>query len=402
MVLPQRFAVLVALFGVAACADQVSAPRQVRRANSVAASATTNVLDSVTSVSTRLLTVCADRSNGATVCWGKGSDGQIGDGNGTDSPTPVSVAGGFSFRAISASDNVCALTGAGVAYCWGFGIDGELGTGSEASQPTPTPVSTTHRFVRLAQARQNGCAITLLAVMYCWGFNGNGELGVPTTGPQMCSDGPCSTTPVAVSGGHAFSFATVGSGWACGITVTGALYCWGRNLEGELGNGSTTSTYVPTQIAPLHTFINVTASDQHTCAVTSLGRAACWGNNDQGQLGDGTTTSRLSPVPVSGGHTFRSLSTGEGSFTCGVTPAGAAYCWGDNTFGQLGDGTTNNSLVPVAVSGGLAFREVAAGADSACGLTTASTVYCWGSNVNGALGDGSGSDSLVPVPVAHP
>jgi len=133
------------------------------------------------------------------------------------------------------------------------------------------------------------------------------------------------------------------------------------------------------------TFAAVSAGDYHTCGVTTAGTAYCWGDNTHGELGDGTGTDRTSPVAVEGGLTFASVSAGL-AHTCGVTTGGAAYCWGYNADGQLGDGTGTDRTSPVAVLGGLTFAAVSAGGYHTCGVTTAGTAYCWGS---GLLGDGT-------------
>jgi alpha-tubulin suppressor-like RCC1 family protein len=133
--------------------------------------------------------------------------------------------------------------------------------------------------------------------------------------------------------------------------------------------------------------------------VTGNGAAYCWGDNTYGQLGDGTNTSSLTPVAISGGYAFASVMPGLND-ACGVTTAGAAYCWGDNTYGQLGNGTTTNSNVPLAVAGGYTFSGVSLGNSYACGVTTAGAAYCWGYNGDGRLGDGTHTGSNVPVAVA--
>ncbi len=143
---------------------------------------------------------------------------------------------------------------------------------------------------------------------------------------------------------------------------------------------------------------SISTGNAVTCALTPTGVAYCWGANSEGQLGDGTTEYRSTPTPVAGGLAFTSLATG-GSHTCAVDSAGAAYCWGYNASGQLGDGSTTNRTSPTAVSGGLVFLNVAPGMHHSCGVATNGVAYCWGSNAHGQLGDGTTTDRLTPTPV---
>lgn len=145
-------------------------------------------------------------------------------------------------------------------------------------------------------------------------------------------------------------------------------------------------------------FLSVSAGDAHLCGVTANGDAYCWNNNGFGQLGNGSFTASGTPVPVSGGLVFASVSGGH-VHTCGVTTSGAAYCWGGNA-GQLGNGTTTTSPTPVPVSGGLTWASVSAGFGHSCGVTTSGVAYCWGENQFGKLGSGNFASSTIPVPVA--
>src|SRR5207249_3094844 len=149
--------------------------------------------------------------------------------------------------------------------------------------------------------------------------------------------------------------------------------CWGANGDGQLGDGTTTDRSSPVLVAGGLSFAAVSAGGRagvinHTCGVTSAGAGYCWGDNFYGQLGDATTTDRSSPVLVAGGVTFAAVRAG-GIHSCGVTAVGAAYCWGYNGLGELGDGTTTDRPSPGLVAGGVSFNAVRAGGIHSCGVT---------------------------------
>jgi hypothetical protein len=182
-------------------------------------------------------------------------------------------------------------------------------------------------------------------VAYCWGWNEFGQLGDGGTSDQ--------SVPVAVqSGGASFVTLSAGGTHTCGKTPNGDSYCWGVNIHGELGDGTNDNSSTPVQVLLPSGVTSITprAGGNHTCGLTDQSAAYCWGLNDQGQLGDETTTNHNSAAQVSlpAGVIFANMSPGL-YFTCALAPGGAAYCWGDNRQGQLGDGTTNNHSSPVAV-----------------------------------------------------
>jgi alpha-tubulin suppressor-like RCC1 family protein len=190
-----------------------------------------------------------------------------------------------------------------------------------------------------------------------------------------------------------------GRGHACAIALDGRAFCWGRNEEGQLGDGTRTDRQTPTAVAGGLTFAAIAAGDFHTCGITTLGQAYCWGLNQFGALGDGSQVRRLTPVAVSGGFVFASISAGSQN-TCGITTDNSAYCWGQGFFGANGNGLQANALTPVTVSGGHAFASISAGSQYACGVTAAGQGYCWGNGGSGHLGNGSTANRLVPVAVA--
>lgn len=196
---------------------------------------------------------------------------------------------------------------------------------------------------------------------------------------------------------------------ACAVRVDGTVWCWGENGNGQLGTGNTTDSNVPVRVSGVNDAIAVTAggsdtgaSNGHTCMLRRSGGVLCWGDNISGQLGDGTTSDSPTPIKISGNHTFKQISAGR-LHTCGVKFSGEALCWGANNVGQLGIGNVvTPQLDPVAMTGALASNvvEVSTGSFHTCGRTAAGTVHCTGSDGSGQLGDGAGtSTTSTPVQV---
>jgi alpha-tubulin suppressor-like RCC1 family protein len=192
------------------------------------------------------------------------------------------------------------------------------------------------------------------------------------------------------------------------IAKSNALDCWGRNFNGQLGLGTTTDRYPPTQVPNMFA-LQVSNANAHTCAVVTTGGAYCWGADDFGELGDGSTSQSSNPVQVQGlpatpvqiaaGGAF-DASFNNNDFSCGLLATGNVYCWGYGASGQLGDGVAANSLTPVQVALAGPAKQIVAGAQNACALLMTGLVQCWGADNFGQLGDGVGSGSQVsPVPV---
>jgi alpha-tubulin suppressor-like RCC1 family protein len=337
---------------------------------------------------------CGVTADNRTYCWGYNFFGQLGDGTATDRLTPVPVAGGLRFLQVSAgTSHSCGVTLYNRAFCWGAGYTGALGDGSTAdSRPTPVRVAGRLRFRQVVAANHHTCGVTTENRAYCWGDNLYGEIGDGARTMRL--------KPVPVSGGLRFRHVSAGLLHTCGVTLYDRAYCWGNNSQGQLGGGPPGDlSLTPVRVVGGLRFRRVIAGEQHTCGVTPDDRAYCWGSNSEGQLGDGTTTTRLRPLPVAGGLQFRQVGA-AGQHTCGVTPDDRAYCWGPNHDGQLGDGTSTLRRRPVAVAGGLRFRQVSARLRHTCGVTLGNVAYCWGSNSEGQLGDGTTTNRLRPVAVA--
>lgn len=343
---------------------------------------------------------CGRTTDGTAYCWGDNTDGQLGDGTATSIArlAPAPVAGGLVFTTLSAGfRRTCGIATGSAGYCWGHNGDGYLGDGTMTNQVSPAPVTGGLAFAAVNATTSHTCGVTTAGAAYCWGDNAYGQLGDGTTTPQ--------TRPTAVWGGLTFATVATGSAHTCGVTTAGAVYCWGYNGSGELGDGTKIDRVIPTPVASGLTFRSLSAGSFHTCAVTTEGAAYCWGQNVSGELGDGTAIGRPSPVAVRGGLTFAAVSTGS-AHNCGITTDGLVYCWGRNSEGELGDGTTTSRSTPTVanslVTAGLNVAMLGAGAFHTCVVTTASAAYCWGKNSNGQLGDGTTTDRLAPVRIGPP
>lgn len=207
--------------------------------------------------------------------------------------------------------------------------------------------------------------------------------------------------PAPPPGALRFVDLDVGYLHACGLRASGSVYCWGRNVTGALGNGGNEPSLVPVPVQTSRAFVEIESGSAHNCGLTANGSAWCWGHNDEGQLGDATFIGRTTPVEVTGNHDFVTISVGH-AHACGIDTDGAAWCWGDDIAGQLGNGTgdgVQKTPVPVQVDLTQPFRAISAGYYQTCGLTTAGAAYCWGINYAGQNGDGSFDNRHSPVAV---
>jgi len=237
----------------------------------------------------------------------------------------------------------------------------------------------------------------------CWGDNSYGELGDGNAILSPQRGGPStghSSIPVTVVGINTAVAVTASDGYhSCAVLQDGTVRCWGDNVSGQLGDGSRTTAITPVTVAGITTAVAVSGGDFHTCALLRDGTISCWGLNYSGQLGDGTGSDSNTPVRVNGISTALGVSAGV-VHTCAVLQDGTARCWGHNSAGQIGDGTTTNALAPVTVSGiTTATGAVAAGNNDSCVLLRGGLVKCWGMNTYGELGNGTTADAHTPTTV---
>lgn len=235
---------------------------------------------------------------------------------------------------------------------------------------------------------EHTCEVRTDGTLWCVGRNTNGQLGLGRQGPGI-------SVPEQV--GDATSWASVSAGGAatCALRTTGALYCFGVNHRGQLGDGTRTVRSTPVKVAGRWAQVDI--GWFHACGVRRNGRLLCWGDNSSGQLGLGGTQGRLSPTLVEG-RGWTSVAV-EGWNTCG-TRSGKLFCWGRNGFGQLGDGTTTNRSTPARVGDADTWSRVDVAWTHACGLQASGTVSCWGRGDQGQLGRGTWVNGTTPVAVA--
>jgi alpha-tubulin suppressor-like RCC1 family protein len=305
--------------------------------------------------------ICGLTSVGALHCWGDNENSQFGygpsDSNNRYVPTPA--APGLTFNYVSAGGVfMCGVVFSGRTWCWGQDGGGNLGRDVVASSKNfPERISSSLAFTSLSAGFQHTCGLVADGTAYCWGFGLNGALG---NGANLSS-----STPVPVSGNLKFSKIVAAFFYTCGIAADGA-YCWGRNRFGNLGSdtgvcpdqgaqNALCPTNVPLKVSGSQTFVDISAQERNVCARTATEAAWCWGDNQFGELGNGTTngtTPNPIPVPVSGGLSFTTIAVGQ-RFACGATADGAVYCWGQNNLGQIGQGSTATAFytTPQRVTG---------------------------------------------------
>ena len=357
---------------------------------------------SVTSVSMGESEICAAKADGSLWCWSAHGSGETCVGTKTDHPAPIMIVSLANdvVRFSSGEYHACAIRSDGSLWCWGGNDDGALGVGTTSYCTTPAMVTGLDAHVASVSAGSTGaCVVKTDSSLWCWGDNSNGELGDGTKTLRAA--------PVVVTGFSTGGAASVSAGYTyhtCAVKTDGSLWCWGYNWCGQLGDGTKTDRSTPVMVTGFSSGVaSVSARGSFTCAVKTDGSLWCWGENYYGQLGDGTITQRLTPVMVTGFSSGVAAVATGGEHTCAVKTDGSLWCWGWNQFGQLGDGTKTDRSTP-AVSPGLSagVASVAAGEASTCAVKTDGSLWCWGSNQDGWLGDGTKTDQSTPqqIPAA--
>jgi alpha-tubulin suppressor-like RCC1 family protein len=360
---------------------------------------------------------------GPAVAWGMGTSGQLGNGGSTNSPLPVAIlnsgvlAGKTIVGVAGGSAHSYALTSEGLVYAWGNNSYGELGNNGTASSPVPVMVYTNgalsgKKITAIASGENHALALSADGLLFTWGWNNNLQLGNGST--VSYTNVPVAVDMTGVLAGKTVVALGTGNMHNQVVTSDGQIFTWGYGQFGQLGNGATTNSGVPVAVdmngvLSGKTVIAASGGWEHTVALTSDGLVYTWGAGENYQLGNGATTNSSVPVAVAtdgvlSGKTIVAIAAGE--YHClAVSSEGQVYSWGPNSNGELGNGTSTPSSVPVAVStdGALSGKTVVSVRgtyDSSVALTDDGQVFSWGYNGNGELGNPAYANySYVPVPV---
>ena len=254
------------------------------------------------------------------------------------------------------------------------------------------PAASPNPAAHLGAGYEHSCVVGVFGTVSCWGRNTNGQLGLGTTTSR--------STPTQVPGLYGALSTVSGDRHSCALMSGGTVKCWGRNSDGQLGDGTITTRTAPVDVSGISTVVSLVAGADHTCALMANRTVTCWGNNIDGQLGDGTTTDQTTPTGVIELSGVALLTSARSDHTCALLVDGSAKCWGYNDSGQLGNSSTTSANRPVVVSGLSSAVSMTAGRDHTCALLAAGTARCWGENSQGQVGDGTTLvDRLVPTAV---
>ena len=342
--------------------------------------------------------VSAITKNGDLYCWGYNGEGQVGNGTTDNQLTPVKVLSDVKLVSFSGSiyPIVSAITENGDLYCWGHNKYGQVGNGSIENQTTPIKVLSDVKSVSYSGYNYSAVsAITKNGDLYCWGYNGEGQVGNGSTKTQ--------TTPVKVlSNVRSVSYSDYNYLAVSAITENGDLYCWGHNIYGQVGNGNTENQTTPikvlSDVKSVSYFYYLSAyyhSYPVVSAITENGDLYCWGDNRYGQVGNGSIENQTTPVKVLNGVKFVSYLDYVYPTVSVITENGDLYCWGDNRYGQVGNGSTENQTTPIKVLNDVKSISNSDGSMSA--IVENGNLYCWGYNGYGQVGNGTTENQLMPV-----
>ena len=327
--------------------------------------------------------------------WGYNRSSRLGDGTNTDRHTPTRIGTASDWKDVSTTlGHTLAINTKGEIYAWGDNLYGQLGDGTTTDRNTPTRIGTDSDWKHIDAASEYSLAVNDKGELYAWGQNNVGQLGDGTTTDRKIP------TRIGKAANWMYIDATRDHNLA--VNSKGELYVWGFNSHGQLGDGTRTHRSTPIKIAAVSNLKGVSAGNWHSTAIDGNGELYTWGSNYYGQLGDGTTVRRrTAPMNTKSTMRWESISAGS-NHSLAVRNNGELYAWGQNSSGQLGDGSTTNRNTPTRIGTAADWKSVSAGTMISMAINTKGELYAWGNNTIGQLGDGSTTRRLSPVKIAHP
>ncbi len=366
------------------------------------------------------LTTCAIFDDGHVACWGWSMNGHTSDPREQwlgPHPAPLRAPPTAERFALAlGGGHACTVIGDKLS-CWGLNDFGELGDRTTESRLTPLLVPGMAPAISASLGRYFTCALTADERVFCWGANHQGELGCD--GGLICRNvehraAGSGGIPREIAGAAGAASIAAGPEYACEITKSGDVLCWGSNRDEQMSDGSNGYFTEPTAVEGVHGVRSLALGEGHACALLDTGEVQCWGRNgpSEGQCGAGEPrrtkvsddTGKLifplhsRPAIVKGLPRALQIVAGI-DHTCALVEGAKVDCWGKNDRGQLGDGTNEARFVPTAVNGLGPVREISAGASHTCALVGERTVKCWGWNDTGQIGDGTKTNRALPVDV---
>jgi alpha-tubulin suppressor-like RCC1 family protein len=343
---------------------------------------------------------CAVRIDGASFCFGNGGNGRLGNGLGVNKAAPVRAGAASNWVQLAGgTSHTCGIKDSGTAWCWGNNGFGQLGLGNTDQQTLPAYVDLTRTWTRIAAGESHSCAVESDGSLSCWGRNNFGQLGTGSPDPTSTAPVHVNVDPAALTTETDWKEVYVARDTSCGLKTNGRLYCWGRNneLQASKPGGANVVTPLLIETAPGAMDSDwVSASTGFTtCAIKTDGALFCWGRGFEGQLGVGANSSSAPPLPVLPGTKWTMVRTGT-FHVCGIQQSGALYCWGRNQAAQVSNDAPGWTTTPFQIGSDLDWKDVAVGAAHSCAVKQDGRTFCWGSRVYGQLGDGKISLPAAP------
>ena len=335
------------------------------------------------------------KSDGTLWTWGWNLYGQLGNGTTTDQHSPVQIGTETNWTAVSAGyGHTMALKSDGTLWAWGWNERGQIGDGTYLpanNKLSPVQINMDTDWTAVSAGYEHTMARKSDGTLWGWGYNFYGQIGDGSITDQH--------SPVQINLETDWTAVTAGYEHTIALKSSGTLWTWGRNQYGQLGNGGTTDSHSPVQINLETDWTAVTAGYEHTMALKSDGTLWAWGNNAHGRLGDGTTTNRTAPVQIGiFMDTDWTAVDGGGYHTVALKSDGTLWAWGNNTLGQLGDGTTTVRYSPLEITDtGFGWTEISTGVNHTVALKSNGTLWAWGANDYGQLGDNTTTNRYSPV-----